>query len=179
MSRPLTAAGWGPARPMIVSDPGKLSYFARANAVRAGIRGGAYSAMPGSSSVAGLSGLGYTVTDHGGIGIQEGTSIVDQRLMPLSVAGSTNPSPGYVFDPMVGYGDATAANSSSPNTLNSNGTMLVNRFFDMFNSVLGRNGNVSAPPMVQADTGPDWGMLLGVGALAIGGVWVAKKVLKK
>lgn len=179
MSRPLTAAGWGPARPMIVSDPGKLTYFARANAVRAGIRGGAYSAIPGSSAVAGLSGLGYTVTDHGGTGIQEGTGIVDRRLMPFSVAGSTNPSPGYVFDPMVGYGDATAGTANSaPNTLNSNGTMLVDRFFNMFNSVLGRNQN-SAPPLVQADTGPDWGMLLGVGALAIGGVWVAKKVFKK
>lgn len=36
---------WAPGRPLIVSDPEKLTYFARANAIRAGVQ-----SMPGSFS---------------------------------------------------------------------------------------------------------------------------------
>ena len=74
---PNNAPNWGPARPMVmVSDPNKLSYFARANAIRAGVRGtygtlgdafpqrivpdgvDAYT-VPGNSTITDVTGAGY------------------------------------------------------------------------------------------------------------------------
>lgn len=43
---------WGPTKPLIVSDRSKLSYFARANMIRAGLNAGA--AVGGEGAFAGL-----------------------------------------------------------------------------------------------------------------------------
>lgn len=47
---------WAPAKPLIVSDPSKLSYFAKANMIRGGM--GAVAAAVSAEAFSGLSGLG-------------------------------------------------------------------------------------------------------------------------
>lgn len=167
------APWWGPGRTMIVTDPGKLTAFARANAVRAGVRG-TYGAM-------GLSGLGYSVSDYGGIGVSEGGPITGKRLLPAQLTSYTNPDPGYVFDPNVGFGDNSASGpESSSSTMNQQGTMLIDRFFDMFNSVLGKVGTAVTPASMQpVDSGPGIGTVLVGGAAIVGGVLLVKKLMKK
>lgn len=46
---------WAPSKPLIVADPGKLSYFAKANYTRAGLSAGLAAATAGAS--AGLRGV--------------------------------------------------------------------------------------------------------------------------
>jgi hypothetical protein len=64
--------GWGPTKPLIVSDPSKLSYFAKANMIRGGMGGvaassasAAFGDLAGGRSLngwtAGVSGLGNAV----------------------------------------------------------------------------------------------------------------------
>lgn len=148
----LTMPDWGFSAPLVVSDPGKLSYFARANAVRAGVRG----------TWGTLSGLGEVVG-----GRPAPTDIVPQA--------STSPYAGTTFDPNAAYGDATPnIPQASVNTMNGNGTATIGDWFSRLGASL-FGPSVSAPPLVQASAVDYTPLLLG-GAAAIGiGYLVFKK----
>ena len=62
---PMLPINASPTRMMYVSDPGKLSYFARANMTRAGLRGNLAAAVSGGAGIRGLDGFGETVQDVG------------------------------------------------------------------------------------------------------------------
>ena len=144
---PNNAPNWGPARPLVVSDPGKLSMFARANMVRAAVRG-SYGAL-------------------GGIG-----NIVGNRIVPIDATVNSELGRDWAFDPETMYGDATASGSgSSGNVASPNGTSTVDQFFNRLNSLL------SPQPTVQAVPAPPSPLpMLLIGAAALGaGYLLAKK----
>lgn len=117
-----------PTRTFVVSDPSKLTYFARANAVRAGVAN-----MYGS-----LSGFGDAMPDHG---------------------------------------VATANDVKDPGSAQSVGDFFGNLGRSLLGAITAP-GSANAPPpvVVPPEPSPMPYILVGVGALALGGFVVYKMV---
>ena len=168
------APNWGPARPLIVTDPRKLTYFARANMVRAGVQG----------SYGALQGFGRECTGTPCRSLQGFGDIVGNRIVPGSIAtegavaitGKDNLGRNFTFDPETIYGDVTASGSAgSSTTADPNGTSTVDQFFSRLNQLVSPAPVYSAP--VQPST--PWLAYLAAGLAVVGVVVVGKKLLKK
>lgn len=139
------APWWGPGRPMIVSDPNKLTYFARANAVRAGVMG----------SAGALHGIGDDL-EQGGSSLDElynGPVSMGNRLTPTSIA--------------TGSAARTTATVETPS-----GGSSLERFFSSFNSFL-TPAPVTFP--AAKVTPSPWPWLVGAAAVGVGLIVLSKK----
>jgi len=148
---------WAPGRPMIVSDPSKLTYFARANAVRAGVAASSFEGVAvGDSDWA-----QYPDAAPGDMRANMSQSMFNDtvdagaRMLPTSIsAGSDSMSAGSVETPSGG------------------GTL--DRFFNSFNSFL--TSPAPNPYGAQPRIAPSpWPWVIGVGAVGLGLLFLAKK----
>ncbi len=153
-----------PKRPLVVMDPSKLTYFARAQAVRAGATG-AYGA---------LSGLGYTVPDYARVSVDNMTG---ESTGSGVVTPEVTTEPGAYSGP--GSRDGWVSDTAVPNaytTAPGEPSMLsIDKWMEQLNKLIAGNGGAQRQSLAAPSP---WPMVIGGAALLVGAV-VLVKVLKK
>ena len=139
---------WAPGRPLIVSDPNKLTYFAQANAVRAGVQ-----SMPGALQGVAVGDSEWASYPDGGPGDMRANTSLD--MFNSTATGSNSVGADNVETPSGG------------GTLDS--------FFSAINSFLRAPApNQYGPPPQLAAPSP-WPWLVGAGAVGIGLIVLSKR----
>lgn len=150
---------FAPGRPMIVSDPAKLTYFARANAIRAGVQN-----MPAALS-----------------GVAVGDS--DWSQYPDAAPGDMRAMTSLaLFDPTVDIGPRTVPNSISAASYSMDssgvetptGAGTLDTFFNALNNLIRSPSpnTYGAPPSVAPSP---WPWVIGAGAVGMGLLLLSKK----
>ncbi len=139
--------GWAPRRPLIVSDPSKLSYFARANATRSGLAAGA------AAGAAGAAFGGMRVSGFGNAPSADDWSTWAKQQPQPTIGGST---------PVEGARDVTQ------------GGQTVADFFDRLSRATGSFFSNSTPPAATTViNAPSPGPLgIPIGGWVLGGIVV-------
>lgn len=145
------APWWGPGRPMVVADANKLSYFARANMVRAGVRG-TYGALGGLSEID-VQGGKLVDTEEQGF-----------QPVPFPVSTPAPPSP-LSPPPMV---------TSDGQVLKPGGAGFIDTFVSSLSNLFKPAPPVQAPVVQQ---GMSTGTMVAIaGAAVVGGILLLKLV---
>ncbi len=152
---------WAPGRPLIISDPEKLTYFARANAVRAGVQN-----MPGALS-------GVAVGDG-----EWANPFVGDSDGPGADRAFTS-SEAFYSQPVLSSGNRMVPSGVSTNADGSNietpsGGSTLDSFFNAFNRML--RGPAAQPFGPQPTVAPSpWPWVIGAGAVGLGLLVLAKR----
>ena len=154
---------WAPGRPCIVTDPNKLTYFARANAIRAGV----------SSSAGALSGVAVGdgdwadpyAGDSDGPGADRAFTSAKSFYLPTSSAGNR-----VVPRDVEGY--RNSVDSSYVET--PSGGSTLDSFFNSFNSFLSSPAPNQFGPQAASVPSP-WPWVIGAGAVGVGLLWLSKR----
>lgn len=151
------APWWAPGRPLIISDPSKLTYFARANAVRAGVQN-----MPGALSGVAVGDSEWATYPESGPG--------DMRAnMSLEMFNSTVSS-GDRQLPMSVAAGSYSVDSSSIET--PSGGSALDSFFNALNRFVSPPPTYAPQPVAQPSP---WPWVIGAGVLGVGLLVLTKK----
>ena len=153
---------WAPGRPLIVSDPEKLTYFARANAVRAGVQ-----SMPGA-----LTGVAVGDSEWANPFAAEDAAPGDMRANMSQQMFDATVSAGPRQLPMSVAGGSMEVTGSNIETPSGGGTL--DSFFNSFNKFMSAPApqNWGAQPV---RTPSPWPWVVGVGAVGLGLLWLSKR----
>lgn len=184
------APWYGPGRPLIVADPNKLSYFAQANAVRAGVFN-TWGALSGFGDVGddqqapGDATAGYapltTATDPtdwntysgGGTGVAP----PPPPLVVGAYAGSTPPTPPLVMgdaqriaQPGGGLSTPPLVSATTGQVMTPSGGSTLSSFFSSLNNLISPapTYNSAAYAASLAPSPLPW--ILGIGVLGVGAI---------
>lgn len=152
---------WAPGRPFIISDPNKLTYFARANAIRAGVMN-----MPGSLSGVAVGDGGDWANPYGtedGPGADRAFTSAFSFYNPTVDTGNRT-VPRSIEEASYAAGSGAVEMPSGGNTVDS--------FFNALNRLI--SGPQSAPQVYKPAPSP-WPWVIGVGAVGIGLLYLTKR----
>ncbi|TAL42424.1 MAG: hypothetical protein EPN91_08575 [Salinibacterium sp.] len=153
---------WAPGRPLIISDPNKLTYFARANAVRAGL-----------TASAALHGVAVGDGEWANPFLSEDTAPGDDRAF-TSAMSFYNPSvdTGARQVPM---GIAAGSFQQSAGTVETpSGGRTLDTFFNSFNNFLRSPAPGQYGPQPVAQPSP-WPWVVGAGIAGVALLILARR----
>lgn len=141
-------------RRLIVSDPNKLTYFARANAIRAGVQS-TYGALTGVAPGDGEWANPYTTEDSAP---GDDRAMLSVNMYNAQVAAGNRLVPGG-----VGEGTASTVNVETPG-----GGSTLERFFNAFNKFLSAPGGANPFQVTAPKSGGIGPWVVGAGIVGVG-----------